>query len=309
MKRDDYPGAWHHVMNRGQRRQKVFLEDGHCLKFLDVLSEAVDRFGIEVHAYSLMPNHYHLLIRSPEGTLSPAMRHINGVYTQWLNYMKKWDGPLFRGRFNSQLVEREDHLRLLVAYIHLNPLKAHLIKRLDSEAWTSHRAYLGKESAPDWLSIRFMTELFGGADALHAFVRSVHTKTIEFPDDFDPETGLFKQKGIERRIMRFDRQPESANASRSTRFLPPGEVLAMVMRITGSELAELKTVTRGPGANPARRFAIWALSHKAGLSHKDIARTLSASPRQVANLLDRVRKFEPKPPLRDWIERFREEDA
>jgi len=307
-KREDYPGAWHHVMNRGQRRQKIFFKDGHCLKFLDVLSEAVDRFGIEIHAYSLMPNHYHLLIRSPDGNLSAAMRHINGVYTQWLNYMKKWDGPVFRGRFTSQLVEREDQLRLLVAYIHLNPIKAHLIKRLDSEAWTSHRAYLGKESAPDWLSVRFLTDLFGGADALHAYVRSVYTKTIEFPDDFDPETGLFKRKGIEKRTMRFNQQPESPKASRSSRFIPPGDVLAMVMRISGVKLVELKTAVKGPGANPARRFAIWALSHKAGLSHKEIARVLSASPNQVAKVLGRVRHEKPRPPLRDWIAQFRKEE-
>jgi putative transposase len=183
-KRENYPGSWHHVMNRGVRRQKIFLKDRHYKKFLDILGDSVERFGIEIHAYSLMPNHYHLLIHTPEDNLSSAMRHINGIYTQWLNFVMKWDGPLFRGRFTSQLVEEEEYLRLLMAYIHLNPLNARLAKRLDSDAWTSHRAYLGKDSPLPWLNTQFITGLFGGAAALHAFVWTVYTKAIEYPDDF-----------------------------------------------------------------------------------------------------------------------------
>jgi putative transposase len=306
-KREDYPGAWHHVMNRGIRRQKIFFEDRHCLKFLDVLGEAVERFGIEVHAYSLMPNHYHLLIRTPEGNLSLAMRHINGVYTQWLNFMRKWDGPLFRGRFTSQLVEEEDYLRLLLAYIHLNPLEAHLVKRLDSDAWTSHRAYLGKDSAPSWLSTQFMTGLFGGATALHAFVRSVYTKVVEYPDDFNLETGLFKRKGIAKRIMRYNQKPKLADLPDTSRFSKSDVVLETVMRISGAKIEDILSVAKGPGANPARRFAIWALAHKAGLSHQDIAAKLCASQNQVAKALARMRNKEKRPPVKEWIERFHKE--
>jgi len=134
VKREDYEGAWHHVMKRGVRRGKVFLSDGDCWKFLEIVGEAVDDLGLEVHAFSLMPNHYHLLVRSAAGSLSRCMRHINGVYTQWLNRKQRWEGPVFRGRFKNQLVENEEYLRFLVAYIHLNPLRAHLVTRLDSRA-------------------------------------------------------------------------------------------------------------------------------------------------------------------------------
>ncbi len=307
-KREDYPGAWHHVMNRGVRRQKIFFENGHCEKFLDILGEAVERFGIEIHAYSLMPNHYHLLIRTPEGNLSLAMRHINGVYTQWLNFVRKWDGPLFRGRYTSQLVEEEDYLRLLMAYIHLNPLNARLVKRLDSDAWTSHRAYLGKDSAPSWLSTQFLSGLFGGAGALHAFVRSVYIKAVEYPDDFNPESGLFKRKGIAKRIMRYNQKPELADPPKTSRFSKSDVVLETVMQISGVKMEDLLTAAKGPGANPARRLAIWALSLKAGQNHKEIAETLSASQNQVAKALNRMRNKEILPPLKDWIERFHAQD-
>jgi REP element-mobilizing transposase RayT len=245
-------------MNRGVRRRKIFFEDNHCLKFLDVLGEAVERFGVEVHAYSLMPNHYHLLLRIPEGNLSLAMRHINGIYTQWLNTVKKWDGPVFRGRFTSQLVEEEDYLRLLLAYIHLNPLKAHLVRRLDSGAWTSHRAYLGKDSSPSYLTTETMIGLFGDTARLHAFVRSVHTQAVCYPDDFNPETGLFSRKTIAKRIQRYNQKPELAEAQKQSRFQKSDEVLEQVMRISGTDLEEIMTTSKGRpesqgcGGNPFR---------------------------------------------------------
>ena len=56
--REDYEGAWHHVMNRGRNRKRIFLDDYDAIEFLDTIGDTVERFGIEVHAYSLMPNHY-----------------------------------------------------------------------------------------------------------------------------------------------------------------------------------------------------------------------------------------------------------
>jgi len=179
-KREDYKGAWHHVMNRGIRKNRIFLSDRHCLKFLDIVGEAVDRYGLEVHAYSLMPNHYHLLARSRLGNLSRCMQQLNSVYTQWINRRHRWDGPVFRGRFNSQLVEDEEHLRILVAYIHLNPVEANLIRRVADEGWTSYRAYMQKEKPQGWLSTSFFLELFGGRKKLHAFVQSYRLGRKEY---------------------------------------------------------------------------------------------------------------------------------
>jgi len=80
------------------------------------------------------------------------------------------------------------------------------------------------------------------------------------------------------------------------------------MRVSCTKMEDILTVAKGPRANPARRFAIWALSHKAGLSHKDIAATLYASQHQVAKALNRMRNKENSLPMKDWIERFHAED-
>ena len=246
-----------------------------------------------------MPNHYHLLVRSATGMLSRGMRHINGIYTLWLNVVRKWEGPVFKGRFSSQLVEDEEYLRILIAYIHLNPLTAHLVKRLDSEAWTSHRAYIGRESAPSWLTVETMLALFDGRQKFHEFVRSVHTKAVEYPSDFNPETGLFKKRAIAKRVQRANQAAEVE--ALPNRFRPPAEVLDEVCRMTGASKEELMRSCRGPGANPARRFAVWALHRGSGLIHRKIAGELDMPTHQVSKLLSRIHREEPLPPLEKWI--------
>ena len=110
-----YEDAWYHVMNRGAGRRKIFNDRADREIFLETLGEACHQFCIEVHAYCLMGNHYHLLLKTPQANLSRAMRHINGVYTQRYNRSNKTDGSLFRGRYQAILVDSDAYL------LHLNP--------------------------------------------------------------------------------------------------------------------------------------------------------------------------------------------
>ena len=80
--RIEFPGALYHVMNRGRARQKIFLKEEDYQNFLSTVAEAHDLWGVEVFAYSLMGNHYHICLRTPEGNLSRVMRHLDGLYTQ-----------------------------------------------------------------------------------------------------------------------------------------------------------------------------------------------------------------------------------
>ena len=100
-----------------------------------------------------MGNHYHLIIRTPLGNLARAMRHLNGVYTQRYNQLTKRDGPLFRGRYKSILVEADVYLLRLSRYIHLNPVAANLVKSAERYSWSSYLAYLDKCETPPWLQI------------------------------------------------------------------------------------------------------------------------------------------------------------
>jgi len=146
-----YEDAYYHVMNRGAGRQKIFNDRVDREIFLQTLGESCHQFCIEVHAYCLMGNHYHLLIKTPQANLSRAMRHINGVYTQRYNRLNKTDGSLFRGRYKAILVDSDAYLLHLSKYIHLNPMSAGMVDNLDQYEWSSYSAYIDKVKPPIWL--------------------------------------------------------------------------------------------------------------------------------------------------------------
>lgn len=159
--RIEYPGAWYHVMNRGRGSEVVFptKKDYDC--FLEILKESVTMWGVNIGAFCLLPNHYHILIQTPEGNLSRCMRHINGVYTQRFNRRHSTDGSLFRGRYRSILVGEESYLFELVRYIHRNPLRAGLVKDLNKYPWSSHKGYLSVSKKWDWISKNFLFNYLG----------------------------------------------------------------------------------------------------------------------------------------------------
>ncbi|MBI4211280.1 MAG: transposase [Deltaproteobacteria bacterium] len=172
--RIEYPGAVYHVMNRGNARQAIFRKKEHYELFLKCLAEVIHLWNVRIHAFSLMPNHYHLLLETPLGNLSRVMRHLNHVYTQRFNRLVTRDGHLFRGRYKSILVEEDAYLVELLRYIHLNPVKANLVEQPEKHMWTSHRSYLTGSGA-DIVTTSRLLSFFGkrknqARKKLHAFV-------------------------------------------------------------------------------------------------------------------------------------------
>jgi len=154
--RIQYPGAWYHVMNRARRGQDLYPGRADMDTFLALLKETVAMFNLKVFAYCLMPTHYHLLVQTPDANLSRCMRHINGVYTQRYNVLNKCDGTLFRGRYKAILVDADSYLLELVRYIHRNPLRAGIVKKLGQYVWSSHRGYLSDDQRWEWLHKEFV---------------------------------------------------------------------------------------------------------------------------------------------------------
>jgi putative transposase len=158
--RIQYPDAWYHVMNRGRRGDSIFIDDNDYLSFIDILQTSVELWKVNIAAYCLMSNHYHLLIQTPKANLSRCMRHINGVYTQRFNKTHTCDGPLFRGRYKSILVDFDSYLLELVRYIHRNPVRAGIVDTMDKYPWCSHQGYLSDAKKWDWLYKDFVLSLF-----------------------------------------------------------------------------------------------------------------------------------------------------
>jgi REP element-mobilizing transposase RayT len=154
-----YPGATYHLMCRGDRRKKIFLSDVDRQDFLKTLAEACQKTRWQVHAYCLMPNHYHLVIETPEPNLVAGMAWLQSTYTIRFNHRHRFFGHVFSGRYKSQLVEGSGngYLRTACDNVHLNPVRARLLKpgeRLLAYPWSSFGAYLAaREHRPAWVRV------------------------------------------------------------------------------------------------------------------------------------------------------------
>ena len=151
--RIQYDHGVYHVMNRGRGRQSIFYGEAYYQAFLNTLEESHRRFDAVIHAYCLLSNHYHLLIETPRANLERIMRHVNGVYTQRYNRLKRTDGPLFRGRYKAIVVHEEAYLLQVSRYIHRNPVevKGASSQILGSYRWSSYLAYINRAKAERWL--------------------------------------------------------------------------------------------------------------------------------------------------------------
>ena len=167
--RIQYPGAWHHVVNRGADRQSVFRDGFDNTRFLELLGFLAQRHDIEVHAFCLMGNHFHLLVRTVEPALDKLMQQLGSRYTRNFNQRHGRDGPLFRGRYRSSLVESDSYLLAASRYIHRNPLGlGH--RRLVRYRWSSYGAYLGAAVRPSWLEVDLTLRMSGGVAGYKAIV-------------------------------------------------------------------------------------------------------------------------------------------
>jgi REP element-mobilizing transposase RayT len=149
--RVDYPGAWHHVMNRGVARRALFETSRDARMFLALLARRARAGDIEIHAYSLVTNHFHLLVRSPAGRLSRAMQRIQDAYSRWFNLTRGRDGPLFRGRFVNRVVENPAYWETVLRYIDGNAVSAGLAASPCDHPFGSARHY-ARRRGPPWLS-------------------------------------------------------------------------------------------------------------------------------------------------------------
>ena len=126
--RVEYPGAFYHVMTRGNRKEAIFKDDRDRLKFLQKLLEYKEKFGFVLYAYTLMKNHIHLLIETKDAPLSKIMQGLLQSYTQWYNGKYRTVGHLFQGRYKAILCDKKVYLLNLIRYIHLNCARAGIVK-------------------------------------------------------------------------------------------------------------------------------------------------------------------------------------
>jgi putative transposase len=177
--RIQYEGAIYHLMSRGDRREEIFRDDADRRRFLETLGAVCEKTGWQVHAYCLMSNHFHLVVETPRANLVEGMKWFLGTYTMRFNRRHKLSGHLFAGRYKSLLIDGSTpgYLRTVCDYVHLNPVRAGLLKkgeRLQKYKWSSYPNYLrSKQKRERWLRC---DRLFGE----HGLTKEGRRSRLEF---------------------------------------------------------------------------------------------------------------------------------
>jgi len=177
--RIEFKGALYHILSRGNERRNIFFGDADYKVFLGVLEEMSERFEVDIFAYVLMSNHYHLLIRTNQANLSKSMQWVGTTYTRRFNLKHFRSGHLFQGRFKSILVQNDAYLMQLSCYIHRNPLRAGLVNRLADYRWSSYRTYAYKASHTKWLNKDLILSQCHGEDSYKTYREKVQKYSEE----------------------------------------------------------------------------------------------------------------------------------
>jgi REP element-mobilizing transposase RayT len=155
-----FEGAHYHLLAKGNRDQYIFSEAKDRDFFIDRLARAKEKYSIEIFAYCILGNHYHLLVQTLKANLPEFMHYLGSTYGTHLS-RNNWKGHVFNGRYRSFLVTREEYLMTLSRYIHLNPVTARIVHSPEDYPWSSYIYYSGKQKPPSWLNTEWVADYFG----------------------------------------------------------------------------------------------------------------------------------------------------
>lgn len=186
------PGGFYHVMLRGNHREDLFATPADRVALNDIVGDVFDRLGARGHAFCWMTNHIHLLVQIGDRPLGQVMQRIAIRYSRRRHRQLRTTGHLFERRYKAKLVEMDSYAFALLRYIHLNPVAAGMVASVDDYPWSSHHAYLGKESFP-WLTTEVGLGLFGPtiARARNSYARwmaqEIYASESRIWDDTHPD--------------------------------------------------------------------------------------------------------------------------
>ena len=292
-------GGWYHVINRGHQRRAIY-RDRRCYEdFLKRLEQLPARFGLRIHAYVLMPNHYHLQLElgSPP-MLSAALHWLNTGYGIWFNRRFRRSGALFQGRFKAILFDPDECLLAIHDYIHLNPVRVGALKAgkgpdevvekdlllrrrqvLREYEWSSYQAYAGLRVPPRWLTVETLRERSGFSAKEYRRELDRRVTDEELGLDWKGELTAGILMGGPEVVGRWKRllteQTGTNRRSESHRFglVSWKEIIAAIEQEWGRPWSELRR-SRG---NTARAIAIWFARHRGGMTLEQIRAELGAS--------------------------------
>ena len=281
--RIEYPGAFYHVFSRGNQKQPIFLSDEDRCYFLNCLRNAWERFGVIVHVYCLMPNHFHLILETPHGDLSRIMHFLVTSYTVYFNKKYERTGHLFQGRYRSILIEVVSYARRLSCYIHLNPVRSRIVDKPEFFPWSSYGYYRGTAVPEKWLETSVILKLFGDhpEEAVKAYVAFVEQEIGKKPDDSFRKAVRYGILGSEEFIERIRREHLGKEIDQPDREKP--QLRTLRKRPDLSRVLSLTEQVLGPRKKYDIPIAILIGHKNSALRLKDIGEFFSMSISSVSN--------------------------
>jgi REP element-mobilizing transposase RayT len=281
--RIEYPGALYHVIARGNQRRDVYHDDMDRLRYLAKLRAYKQRYAFRLYAYVLMTNHVHLLLEPQQIGLSKIMQGLHQSYTQGYNRRYGAVGHVFQGRYQAILCDRDSYLLALVRYIHLNPVRARLVRNPADHPWSGHRAYL--DSAGEGLvDTEMVLGMLGGGRLLarkryHAFVAEELTGESR-PEYYQVREQRFLGgeafvEQVQRTTAEERRQP--------VKTLSLAALLSSVVRATSVTRERITGPDRRGDAARARRLLVQAGSI-CEVPGRELARLLGRDPALISRL-------------------------
>lgn len=305
--RIDFPGALFHVIARGNQRRRNFRDPADYAKYEALLERYQHQFGFSLYAYVLMPNHVHLLLETGKVPLARVMQGVQQSYTAYFNKRYRLSGHCFQGRYKGILCNQDAYLLTLVRYLHLNPLRAGLVRRLGEWRWSSHRAYLNV-SRPGWVAVDPVLSQFARnrAQARIAYQRFMAEGVGE-----GHRTDLYE--AIEQRYL--GDEAFIAATERKAKIRPDRPRLRLTLedciRVTCEVMSvrppALQTPYRGRNLTTVRTIVAYMGKELAGITYVETARALRRAPVTLSLQVQRLRKrLEANPALAHTVARVEE---
>jgi putative transposase len=284
--RVEYEHAFYHVISRGHRRENIYRNDGDRQNFLNKLSRVAERLQLKIHAYVLMSNHYHLLIETPQANIVKAMHDLNAGYANWYRTKYGLIGSIFQGRYKAIIVEKDEYLLVLSTYIHLNPVKAGMVKTPGEYVWSSYRSYSGENKPPLFL---YMDEISSKFNKKSDYVRYVLSylkdeKEIAREDVYGRNSFLGSDGFIRQALAGFGRGKRSdgeVNDEKELRQISLDDILEVMMTTFHIGDDEIRNRKKG---NVYRKMFIYMLRKHTALSLREIGEMLEMKYRAVSEL-------------------------
>lgn len=290
-----YDGAFYHITSRGNERNPIYRDEGDYGRFLEILSELPRRYGVIIHGYVLMGNHYHLLIETPKGNITKVMHYLNTTYTGYFNKKYRRVGHLFQGRYKGFLIEKERYLLSVSRYVHLNPVRARVIQRPEEYKWSSYREYIGKAEKKGWLTCDWILGQYSREEVKARRLYKTFTDeglTLKENPFSALKAGLilgnedFMEKI--RKKIKIEKHREIPESRRLTKGIKYEDVLAAVARIL--KVSEQGIKEAGKRDNIARKISLYLLRGLTDKSNEEIARYFGIGYTAVSQAVSRLKK-------------------